>query len=415
MSNTPNQSDQTIITLILAAVNSERADSSNRHSFLWKSEYRLSGVDMTDISYNEKQHVHTKYNREWSKTIPMVATIVQAVGGTTTRTGQSFALHTECCSKPSFTPHRLISKTVGKAGLKLDSKTLLTDDHYSNIIPVLPIGIVREAEELWNANKVPPNSIYKKYLQRVTHPTFARFATKSESEVIERSASIAFEASLQLQDKWITYYNNVITAERPNIQTASRKKDDESYVEEENIEKEDENIENEGEDIENEDEKNYLNYTDKVRSMAIKKLLDPKYTIDSMNIPEKEHNVRHILYKKAHSIIQQESIDILSTELLKLSLSNILNFTNPNLRDIYESLIPTGEMKNINYIRQQKKDELKFDDDMNKIIDELLDQLEMYTTTSNTNKLHTTIDELKCKEQNKRSSKYQLLSVVEIV
>lgn len=149
--------------------------------------------------------------------------------------------------------------------------------------------------------------------------------------------------------------------------------------------------------------------------MAIKKLLDPKYTIDSMNIPEKEHNVRHILYKKAHSIIQQESIDILSTELLKLSLSNILNFTNPNLRDIYESLIPTGEMKNINYIRQQKKDELKFDDDMNKIIDELLDQLEMYTTTSNTNKLHTTIDELKCKEQNKRSSKYQLLSVVEIV
>lgn len=80
-------------------------------------------------------------------------------------------------SKPSFTPHRLISKTVGKAGLKLDcknstvprfrdvanslciAKTLLTDDHYSNIIPVLPIGIVREAEELWNANKVPPNSI----------------------------------------------------------------------------------------------------------------------------------------------------------------------------------------------------------------------------------------------------------------
>lgn len=64
--------------------------------------------------------------------------------------------------------------------------------------------------------------------------------------------------------------------------------------------------------------------------MAIKKLLDPKYTIDSMNIPEKEHNVRHILYKKAHSIIQQETIDFLSTELLKLSL----NFTNPNLRNI---------------------------------------------------------------------------------
>lgn len=52
---------------------------------------------------------------------------------------------------------------------------------------------------------------------------------------------------------------------------------------------------------------------------------------------------------------------------------------------------------------------------MNIMIDEVLDQLELYTTTSNTDKLHTIIDELKYKEPNKRSPKYQLLNVVEIV
>ncbi|KAI8642008.1 hypothetical protein BD408DRAFT_417204 [Parasitella parasitica] len=43
----------------------------------------------------------------------------------------------------------------------------------------------------------------------------------------------------------------------------------------------------------NEDE----NYASKVRNMAITKLLDPKYIIDAINIPGKEHNnsIRHIL------------------------------------------------------------------------------------------------------------------------
>lgn len=72
-------------------------------------------------------------------------------------------------------------------------------------------------------------------------------------------------------------------------------------------------------------------------------------------------------------------------------------------------------MKKINHIRQQKKDELEFDDNMNIMMDEVLDQLELYTITCNTDKLHAIIDELKYKESNKRSPKYQLLNVVEIV
>ncbi|KAG1443965.1 hypothetical protein G6F56_010480 [Rhizopus delemar] len=197
--------------------------------------------------------------------------------------------------------------------------------------------------------------------------------------------------------------------------------DDESYEEEKNAEDKDGSSEMEERAIEDETsfiaEKNDENYASKIRNMAITKLLDPKYIIDAINIPGKEHNniIRHILYKKAHSIIQQESIDIISAELVKLSLSNILNFTNPYLRNIYESLIPTGETKKIYHIRQQKKDELEFDDNMNIMIDEVLDQLELYTTTCNTDKLRTIIDELKYKEPNKRSPKYQLLNVVEIV
>ncbi|KAG2203515.1 hypothetical protein INT46_010894 [Mucor plumbeus] len=324
-------------------------------------------------------------------------------------------------------------------------------------------------------NKNPQyHFINNKYLQKVTHPTFARFATEKESEIIKRSASVPFETSLQLQNRWINYYNNVITAERPKIQTASRgtnttatfqrifiqakalknsraqisaasivaigdqaqssarllkrddntteESDDESYEEEKNAEDEDRSSEMEERAIEDEtsliaENDEDENYASKIRNMAITKLLDPKYIIDAINIPGKEHNnsIRHILYKKAHSIIQQESIGAISAELLKLSLSNILNFTNPYLQNIYESLIPTGETKKINHIRQQKKDELEFDDNMNIMIDEVLDQLELYTTNFNTDKLRTIIDELKYKEPNKHSPKYQLLNVVEIV
>ena len=63
------------------------------------------------------------------------------------------------------------------------------------------------------------------------------------------------------------------------------------------------------------------NYVSKVRNMAIKKLLNPKYKIDDINIPEEKqnNNIRHILLKKSHSLVKQDSADLLSTELLKLS------------------------------------------------------------------------------------------------
>ncbi|KAG1503065.1 hypothetical protein G6F52_012314 [Rhizopus delemar] len=100
----------------------------------------------------------------------------------------------------------------------------------------------------------------------------------------------------------------------------------------------------------------------------------------------------------------------------ELSLSNILSFANPQLRDVYQSIIPAEEMKNINYSRQQKKMELAFDNEMNSVIDGVLDKLKLDTiTTTNTDTLHIMIDELKHKESDKRSSNYQVLNVVEMV
>lgn len=99
-------------------------------------------------------------------------------------------------------------------------------------------------------------------------------------------------------------------------------------------------------------------------------------------------------------------------ELLKLSLSNILKFTNPHLRNIYPTVKTKKNKKK--HIRQQNKDEFEFDDNMSIMIDEVLGQLELYTAICNTDKLCTIIDELEYKYSNKRSPKYQLL-VVEIV
>ncbi|RCH92492.1 hypothetical protein CU097_003503, partial [Rhizopus azygosporus] len=81
-------------------------------------------------------------------------------------------------------------------------------------------------------------------------------------------------------------------------------------------------------------------------------------------------------------------------------------------RDVYRSIIPTKEMKNIDYSRQQKK----MDNKMNSVIDDVLDKLKLDTiTTTNTDTLHTMIDELKHKESDKRSSNYQVLNEVERV
>lgn len=85
-----------------------------------------------------------------------------------------------------------------------------------------------------------------------------------------------------------------------------------------------------------------------------------------------------------------------------------LNFINPDLRNIYYSLIQTDTMKSIDNFRQQKKDQLKFDEDINTMIDNIMNKLEHST---NTDRLYSIIDELKHNEQNKRSLNYQLLNV----
>ena len=55
--------------------------------------------------------------------------------------------------------------------------------------------------------------------------------------------------------------------------------------------------------------------------------------------------------------------------------------------------------------------ELAFDNKMNSVINDVLDKLKLDTiTTTNTDTLHTTIDELKHKESDKRSSNYRVLN-----
>ncbi|CEI93113.1 hypothetical protein RMCBS344292_18965 [Rhizopus microsporus] len=87
------------------------------------------------------------------------------------------------------------------------------------------------------------------------------------------------------------------------------------------------------EGIQNDDteEEKDAHYASEVRNMASLKLLYPKRKIKNLNIPANQHNktISHILCQKAHSILKQNIIDHTSTEVLKLSLSNILNFANP--------------------------------------------------------------------------------------
>jgi hypothetical protein len=60
------------------------------------------------------------------------------------------------------------------------------------------------------------------YLQKVSRPSFAKLAAEHEQEITARSAATPFKTSLELQSKWISYYNNAITAEIPKTPTASR-------------------------------------------------------------------------------------------------------------------------------------------------------------------------------------------------
>ncbi|KAG2201558.1 hypothetical protein INT47_007435 [Mucor saturninus] len=143
--------------------------------------------------------------------------------------------------------------------------------------------------------------------------------------------------------------------------------------------------------------------------------LEDEVNLVGASHPHTNSSIKDILHRQAYTIVQKNNQHFLLTELLKLSLSNIMNFTNPHFSQTYQDIIPTDEMKQIDNIRQHKKDGLEFDKDMNVLIDELLDQLELYAITSNTDKIRSIIGEPKYKESDKHSPKYQLLNVVEIV
>jgi hypothetical protein len=70
---------------------------------------------------------------------------------------------------------------------------------------------------------------------------------------------------------------------------------------------------------------------------------------------------------KAHEILQQDNFNPSSTELLKLSLSSIVNFTNPEIQD--KSFITADKLNDLNHTRQLEKNALKLDSTTEKLID----------------------------------------------
>lgn len=86
-------------------------------------------------------------------------------------------------------------------------------------------------------------------------------------------------------------------------------------------------------------------------------------------------NMKYIPHKNVYSILKRDKVDCVSIELLKLSLSNILNFASPKMRDVYDELISPAEMKNINCTRKETSDLIAHDEIMNVKIVKLLDDL----------------------------------------
>lgn len=72
-------------------------------------------------------------------------------------------------------------------------------------------------------------------------------------------------------------------------------------------------------------------------------------------------------------------------------------------------------MKDIDRTRKQKKNSTALDKSMNIEIHKLLDELKPHAKTGDAYQLCKKIDELKYKEADKRSAKYQLLNAVEIM
>lgn len=158
-------------------------------------------------------------------------------------------------------------------------------------------------------------------------------------------------------------------------------------------------------------------FVSKIREMAIVKILNPKQKIGDIHTSglDDTANLKYILHKNVYSILKQDKVDCVSIELLKLSLSNILNFASPKMRDVYDELISPEEMKDTDRTRKQNKDLIPHDKSINVEIEKLLDELKPHVIKGDVYQLRAKIDELKYTETNKRSTKYQLLNAVEIM
>jgi hypothetical protein len=63
------------------------------------------------------------------------------------------------------------------------------------------------------------NFIKKEYLYKVFKPSFTKFSTMKEKEIIKRSVHVPFNDNLELQNTWISFYNNTAMVERPKTPT----------------------------------------------------------------------------------------------------------------------------------------------------------------------------------------------------
>lgn len=84
MNVTGSSSNTGLIGSIIASVNSERADTGNRHDFLWANEYKLSSISKMDMTYDSSIHSHTIYTSSWVQT--KIKNFLKGKGAQTIRT-----------------------------------------------------------------------------------------------------------------------------------------------------------------------------------------------------------------------------------------------------------------------------------------------------------------------------------------
>ncbi|ORE11109.1 hypothetical protein BCV72DRAFT_301189 [Rhizopus microsporus var. microsporus] len=200
------------------------------------------------------------------------------------------------------------------------------------------------------------NFIKKEHLCKAVRPSFTKFSTTKEQEIIKRSVHVPFNHSLDLQNTRIRFYSNTAVVERPKTPTVPKatktsdtfkrmfiqkeasaqvsaasstaignqaqrsatllndvneseeeevdiEGDDDKWDAEEDEEEElnggnDNNEDEEEVELENEEE-NSGGYTSKIRNMAIAKLLDLKHTVEVINISIKDSNCNNQIYSIA--------------------------------------------------------------------------------------------------------------------